>query len=428
MPLKILLVARSFLRGGSATGARMLVESLRKAGGHVICASGDSGARRLSTARFIERVCEHVSGSSNLHFLKFAPASLELPRLLDQYRPDIVQLCDISGNCISLSALNRTGVPVVHRLSDYWPYAGASHYPAGDQPHQPFDFLHRALVWRGLNRLPTLVAPSAWLAQGVTKRLSGYGDFPRIQVIPNAVNINATLRVRAVSENSFHFGFISTHLCDPRKGLHLVVPFLRNLQNKGHQVVLHCHGHGDIQSIEDMNLINATNHGPFKSQDAELVFGSFDILLCPSLADNSPNVVCEAAIRGIPVIGQNGSGVAPMMALTRSPFPCRELYHRMAGFMSAISDTFIRAKVWKRLRLWHRYARGQHFISSAAIPKILKNGRLKQKICQTLLFMAFSSKRPCRVFWPRLMRCWPLTNVKSMAIKVQAIWQTGCHR
>jgi glycosyltransferase involved in cell wall biosynthesis len=49
--------------------------------------------------------------------------------------------------------------------------------------------------------------------------------------------------------------------------------------------------------------------GPFSRSEISRVYDSFDILLCPSSVDNSPNVVIEALSHGRPVIAQLGTGM-----------------------------------------------------------------------------------------------------------------------
>ena len=48
---------------------------------------------------------------------------------------------------------------------------------------------------------------------------------------------------------------------------------------------------------------------PFRVSERSAAFSIFDILICPSVLDNSPNVVCEAFSEGVPVIGQSGTGI-----------------------------------------------------------------------------------------------------------------------
>jgi glycosyltransferase involved in cell wall biosynthesis len=231
------------------------------------------------------------------------PPVFDLRRLFERHRPDIFQLCDVSGNTIRFSDIPELPVPVVHRMSDFWPYHGAHHY-AEEAPSPPdiADRLLRRFVFDGRCMPDRRIAPSHWLAD----RLDG----GMVEVIRNAVRIPENAVTRKLKSGVVRLGFISGQLMDPRKGLATLPPLFANAGRKMPQVVeLHIYGRvarGVMPTFENVKIVH---HPPYYPSELPGVFGTFDILLCPSRRDNSPNVVTEALSYGVPVIGQRGTGI-----------------------------------------------------------------------------------------------------------------------
>lgn len=302
---KILLITKTLNKGGAASGARNLLGALRAAGAEVIALDGyeSLASHPLKAIRFGERVFEHALAGAETHFTRFGPPTFNLARIYAEHRPDIIQLCDVSGNTICFDDISLVPCPVVHRMSDFWPYHGAHHY-AVNPPRKP-DFadivLHR-LVFDGRSMPHHRVAPSDWLATCL-----GGAD---ISVIQNAVNTPLHVPPKSLIKGLLRFGFISGQIMDQRKGYASLAPLLSAVSSSfAEKIELHIFGrcaNGDLQKIPGIELIH---HQPFAASDIFRVYSSFDILLCPSRFDNSPNVMTEALAHGVPVIGQSGTGM-----------------------------------------------------------------------------------------------------------------------
>ena len=266
--MKVLLVARSFTRGGAATGAATLGLALEAAGLDVVRVSAD-GAKPVW--RTTERVIERALFDAETHCLTVGPPSIDLAAKIAEHRPDIVQLCDISANTISTEALASTDVPTVHRMSDLWPYHGPQHYAetAGSAPRLAQSFF-KAGSFGGFT--PTArVAPSKWLAETVS------GTRPHI--IPNAVVSDKGLRPKALRDQPLRLGFISGKLTDPRKGLARLERVMDTLPQG--LATLHTYGAGKPPAfVRD-------NAGPFEKANRTRVYRDIDVLICPSAQDLS---------------------------------------------------------------------------------------------------------------------------------------------
>ncbi|MBQ2263754.1 MAG: glycosyltransferase, partial [Loktanella sp.] len=236
--MKILLITKTLTKGGAASGARNLLGALRAAGADVAALDGYVAQRPqpVRLLRVIERVYERSLHNPETHCLRLGPPVFDLKRLYAQYKPDIIQLCDVSGNTIRFADIGQLTCPVVHRMSDFWPYHGADHY-AEQSPHTPklADRLLRRTIFDGSVLPHCRVAPSHWLA-------SRLGD-DNIKVIRNAVSIPEGLALPTLANGVLRFGFIASQIADPRKGFSALAPFLSAVAARsGKTVQLHAYG------------------------------------------------------------------------------------------------------------------------------------------------------------------------------------------
>ncbi len=290
--MKVLLVARSFTRGGAATGAANLGMALDAAGLEVVRISADDQPSRLRT---IERVIERVLFDAETHCVRLGAPSIDLSAEVTRHAPDVVQLCDVSANTIDVRKVAALAPPTVHRMSDFWPYHGPAHYAGA--PGSGTGLARRLFAMGGYASFaPTArVAPSDWLADKV--------EGVRPHVIPNAVADVPSAAPRELKEGPVRLGFISGKLNDPRKGLNRLLSAVQALPPD--LAVLHCYGAGKVAERSGQVL----NKGRFDKADRARVYEEIDILICPSRLDNSPNTVTEALSHGVPVIGQTGTGM-----------------------------------------------------------------------------------------------------------------------
>lgn len=307
--MRITLLTKSFIKGGSASGASNLASALEAAGAEVIRldAYAAQKGRAIGLARVAERVFERLLFDAETHCARIAPPVFDLPAVYETYRPDVVQLCDVSGNVIRFSDLTRLPCPVVHRMSDFWPYHGPQHYATAPEGHGGLaQWLYRKTIFSGLPIPDMRIAPSQWLADLLARHAP---DPTGIRVIRNAVITPHAVQRLQPPAGALRFGFISNTILDPRKGFDTLQPNLDALAEHGIDVSLHLHGQLPEAETPKFERVKITNHGPFQRHELPRVFQSFDILLCPSRLDNSPNVLCEALAHGCPVIAQGGTGM-----------------------------------------------------------------------------------------------------------------------
>ena len=303
--MKVLLISRSFKKGGSATGSNNLFNSLSSIGLKCIKIDADDYLSKtflLKYIRILERILEVVLGGRECHFLKLGPNTFDIKNLIKQHKPDIIQMCDISNNVINPFSADKVEIPLFHRLSDFWPYKGPYHYPIKKNFMQLF--IHKIFIRyikKNSDKYPILICPSKWTMDNIKSNSKKY-------FIRNAVN--------KISKNSkvinhkgiIKLGFISMNLNNKRKGLKQLIEIL-NQSNHSFEIELLLFGElKEKIKVRNKNL-KISLQGSYSKNNLYGIYESFDILICPSRYDNSPNVVTEAIASGTPVIGQKNSGI-----------------------------------------------------------------------------------------------------------------------
>ncbi|MDR2819186.1 MAG: glycosyltransferase [Desulfovibrio sp.] len=248
----------------------------------------------------------------------------------------------------SLEALR--GRPVVWTLHDMRPFTGGCHYAGdcrkfvehcgacpqlGSDDPQDLSFqTWRAAkaVFRGLDL--HIVTPSEWLA-AEARQSTLFKRFP-VQVIRYAqpldvfkpLNKKAIRQELGIGEAELTLAFVAQSLDKERKG----TVFLRQcleilasgtLRNKIRIVLL---GNKPPAFLSQLGFaVNALGHVDDPEQMA-IVYNAADAVLVPSLEDNSPNVICEAAGCGVPVVAFAAGGIPEMIR------------HKETGWLAPVKD------------------------------------------------------------------------------------------
>ena len=303
--MKILLISKTAVKGGSASGVNNLVEALRSVNQEVVVETADQKTFIKWIFRGIEYVFNRFFFEKGAHFFKFYASSLNIEKLVKAHNPDIVQLCNVSDNCIDMKSVGFLSVPVVHRLSDFWPYHGPLHYSIN-----PYSGFFSAPLFKLINgtlsrgAIDIIVAPSTWTKTTLERTMT---TTTSIEVVPNAVNIDKKCLPRNLkSTKIIRFGVISVNLNTPRKGIKNIVIFLEEL-NKDIRVELYVYGNGPVFELNDVSF-KVLRCGRYKKTEIDKVFQSFDILLYPAYLENSANTITEALSVGVPLIAQSGTG------------------------------------------------------------------------------------------------------------------------
>ena len=315
--MKVLFVAKSFVRGGAATGARNLLLSLYSEDVEVVKVSlDDLPSNSLKITRLAERSLEHLIFGSNYHSLRFGPASVKLLDIAEKVKPDIIQLGDFSGNLIDFKSLSDMNLKIVHRLSDFWPYTGPTHYELQNQryKYQMANFLFNYFYKRQDLKNVNLVMPSEWLRKELNKSLDEFKHCGMRSVILNAVE-NAKFKKNLSEDDGITVGFIAKNINSFRKGLKQLLRLLKDDCFSELNLKLCLYGDGYFEGVNMDNNVSIAHYGRYSEEQKHNVYSNIDILLIPSLQDNSPNVVSEAMSFGVPCIGQESTGMESYISI-----------------------------------------------------------------------------------------------------------------
>jgi glycosyltransferase involved in cell wall biosynthesis len=289
--MKILVITKSLSRGGAATGNLRLLSGLKERGHNLVIYTADNAHPIVKFIRKIERVLDHLVWGAEFHVIKIFPPIFDLLKLVRLHEPDIVYFGDVSGNLFDYKDTEKLCIPIIHRLSDLWPYAGAGHY---------------AVVTTRFLKVPSIkpdaiICPSNWILEQVVN-LCQCSDIKRI-ILRNSGPVEKANNIRHRVDDTIRLGFISANINDNRKNLSGLLEVLDkfSLQKK---ISLQIYGSG-VRTLPSY----AQNNGSFSKDKLKKIFEQFDILIVPSLVDNSPNTIVEAFGNGVPVIANSNSGI-----------------------------------------------------------------------------------------------------------------------
>jgi glycosyltransferase involved in cell wall biosynthesis len=350
--VRICLVSTYAETGGAAIAARRLHQGLLRSGADAQFLTGErtSGqegvfqitpcpepiGKRLRQFWFVRKVLflerftsSSATWSSNLIPRNIAPA-------IRGKKPDIINLHWTGHDFLPIQKLTGLQGPIVWTMHDAWAATGGCHYtggcmrfatecrfcpqltvrpPLSGRMHLDLAqmiFRQKAKYWKGLDI--SVVTPSEWLAK--IFRASALFKDKKIEVIPYGVDIDIFRPLdRIYARACFQlpqdkllvlFGGVAP-IDDPRKGYKALVPALqevaRKLGDRFAFVILGSHRKPDI---------GVQGHAVGKLRDEAslpLVYSACDLLVIPSLEDNSPNMAYEAAACGIPCIAFETGGL-----------------------------------------------------------------------------------------------------------------------
>lgn len=356
-PVRALSVCTNDVTGGAAIAAYRLHEGLRRIGvaSSMLVASKASAdpdvheIRRDSSslARLIRRFQSSRIAKDIGRYSKTLSPTLELlsddrvagPADLTNSRlpADVYQLHWVAGflDYKRFFGSLPLGAPLVWTLHDMNPFTGGCHYAMGCEKYMehcgacpqlgsgdPSDLtaqIHArksASLGRLLPETTKIVAPSHWMT-GQAKASTLLRGFD-VMRIPNGLDTDV-FQPRDRKEARDRFGLpqnakvvmiVAHYLTNHRKGFDLLTAALDGLSAKS-PVVLASAG------VMDRPAPFSQLHVPLGKIGSERLMSyalsAADVFVCPTRADNLPNVVLEAMACGTPVVGFDVGGVADMV-------------------------------------------------------------------------------------------------------------------
>ena len=158
------------------------------------------------------------------------------------------------------------------------------------------------------------ISPSAWLAGLAEKAISK----SNLHIIRNPIPEypkNNSLKAKeeiGIDSSKYVIGFVSVNLLNPLKGLKDLLAALEYIpyssKKKLHLLLVGKNGeHIVCREVESTLLDVGTLAGGLNP------YSAMDLLVVPSRQDNSPNVIGEAIMNGVPVLGSQIGGVPEIL-------------------------------------------------------------------------------------------------------------------
>ena len=340
--MKVLQINTVLSYGSTGSIVRNIYDGL-VADGHdclVVYGRGDlvEGYQSVSIANKLETMV-HVLASRlfDSHGLFSKSSTRSLIAIIEEYKPDIIQIHNIHGYYLNFPVLfqylSETNIPVVWLMHDQWAISGGAAYSDNlfsqtkrtkeerrEYPRVSFleqyqrNFQLKESFFTKLSNL-VIVTPSEWLSNQMKE--SFFQSFP-VYTIHNGIDLTkfkATNNEKREHQKKQVLGV--AHKWDSRKGSDFFLQLAKDLENTHHFTMV-----GVDDSLKDKiskNEIPITALEKTSSvQELVSFYQEADIFLNPTLQDNFPTVNIEAQACGTPVITfqSGGSGESILDGIT----------------------------------------------------------------------------------------------------------------
>lgn len=266
---------------------------------------------------------------------------------------DVVHLHWIASGFPSLKEIHKIHKPIVWTLHDIWPLTTGHHCEMGCTACS-FDgkncaefeksnslFSSSKALWdykkKYISKIKdlTLIAPSRWSA-GMARKSPLFAG-RKIVEIPNAFDTNLfTIQDKKTAKESLGLPLdkqiILFSSCGGTaieyKGYHLLVEALWILKTKMNRDDMHLVviGPNNGKKLALPFPVSFLGYVESEKRLAE-IYNAADVLVCPSIYDNCPAVIREAALCGVPSVGFDIAGIPEM------------ILHKKCGYIAKSFDT-----------------------------------------------------------------------------------------
>lgn len=166
-----------------------------------------------------------------------------------------------------------------------------------------------AIAWHARKGV-TFIAPSKWLAEKA--RHSPLIENSNVEFISNPVppeffvSRDTQAYPNSNQQNALTIGFISENLNNPYKGIEILRNALILIGDK-RAINLKLFGSGLPGKFPSNTSVETRKFG--NSNDAQKAISECDLIVVPSKQDNSPSVIAESLMCGVPVLGSRTGGI-----------------------------------------------------------------------------------------------------------------------
>ncbi len=279
----------------------------------------------------------------------------KIARRITALQPDVVNLHWTNGGFLSIQDLATIRVPIVWTMHDMWPFTGGCHYSGTCRHYEKlcgacpqlgststYDlsrWVHRQKSRHFPQLDLTLLSPSRWLANRA--RTSSLFKDREIIPIPNGIDltiykpfdktISRDLLGLPKERQLILIGAMSFE-SDSRKGLpnfQAAVQSLSKRPGAAAQAIVTFGGRKPIREmLGSIGRIDCHDLGVLSDEVAmHLAYSACDVFVAPSVEDNLPNTIVEAAACGRPAVAFSIGGIPEIIE------------HRKSGYLAQPFDS-----------------------------------------------------------------------------------------
>ena len=345
--MRILIISSGDLAGGANRAAFRIHQALRDIGVESFMAV----RRKYSTDPHVHKMTPFELGWPPVGrgYLDMLPSilcrrrdesislglqSVNLQKVIERFKPDVINLHWINGGIASIHAVGRVSVPIVWTLHDMWPFTGGCHYSGdclqyreicarcpkikpvlGAAALTHWVYNRKKAHW-GAKQIHA-ITPSAWMkALAQSSSLFGKANVTHIRncLDPRVFNGQARAQMRG------KLGLLPTDRAvlfssanQPRKGAFIIPEVITHLRNTHSRSKWRFLFMGGLPPSLEPNIDIITL--PWTTDEARVAgyYAASDLYALPSLEDNLPNTVSESLSCGTPVVAFPVGGVVEMI-------------------------------------------------------------------------------------------------------------------
>ena len=377
--MRVALVNTYDRDGGAARAVMRLHHALRGAGvesalfvdqrsGHDVAVHGEQGGTARLASRLRWEVDHFPAGLLGARRGEFSVNWIGsgLRARLASFAPDVIHLHWLNAGFVSLAEISRLRAPLLWTAHDMWPFTGGCHYDAGCgrfegdgcarcpmQTRAPaVPLASRLLAARtrlAAARRIHYVAPSGWMATVAARSPVAQGC--AVSLLPNAIDVD---RYKPIDKRAARdlFGLPQDRLVllfggvlsstDPRKGFALLDAALQRIAATPLAARLTVCVFGSAQrGAAQLHGIHTVHTGHLHDDESLIaLYAAADVFVAPSLQDNLPNTVMEAAACGLPTVAFDIGGLGDLVRHRQTGWlaPPRDADGLAEGLLHALGD------------------------------------------------------------------------------------------
>lgn len=239
--------------------------------------------------------------------------------ILRSEKPDLVLTHNLMGIGFEIPrVIRRLGIKYIHTLHDVQLAVPSGLIISGQEKSWEQRTWLRKLYEAACRRLfaspDVVVSPSKWLLDFYTQK--GFFKKSKKKVLPNPIQLQRTPHFSEGGLPALKSGLRLLYLgqIEEHKGIFLLVEVLKKCDFD-----FKLHIAGDGSKIEELKKIVADDlrfviHGKLSSEEVAKIFDQVDLTCVPSLCyENSPAVIYESLVAGVPVLAAKIGGVAELV-------------------------------------------------------------------------------------------------------------------